>query len=175
MDRRRGRTIPFFQEIRLHQLSAKHLSFLLLPGFAPAGSLFGPAPGEIALRKPFEGHQRKTRFESSFSAITPIVYKYITFIISGAIAAFAGALTTINLSYTNTSLISPTRNVEVIFAALMGGAGSVIGAVVGGAAFMTISNYLAVYLIRWEMFLGFALLVFVFWFRKGIWGYARKI
>jgi len=110
-----------------------------------------------------------------FLGYNTYVYKYITFIISGAIAAFAGALTSINLSYTNTSLISPARNVEVIFAALMGGAGSVIGAVLGGTAFMTISNYLAVYLIRWEMFLGFALLVFVFWVRKGIWGYARKI
>jgi branched-chain amino acid transport system permease protein len=102
------------------------------------------------------------------------VYKYITFIISGTIAAFAGALTSINLYYTNTSLIAPTRNVEVIFAALMGGAGSVIGAVLGGTAFMTISNYRAAYLIRWEMFLGFALLIFVFWFRKGIWGYLGK-
>src|SRR5271157_656880 len=110
-----------------------------------------------------------------FLGYNTYVYKYITFIISGAIAAFAGALTSINLSYTNTSLISPARNVEVIFAALMGGAGSVIGAVLGGTAFMTISNYLAVYLIRWEMFLGFALLVFVFWVRKGIWGYLSKI
>ncbi len=110
-----------------------------------------------------------------FLGYNTYVYKYITFIISGAIAAFAGALTSINLSYTNTSLISPARNVEVIFAALMGGAGSVIGAVLGGTAFMTISNYLAVYLIRWEMFLGFALLVFVFWIRKGIWGYLRKV
>jgi branched-chain amino acid transport system permease protein len=110
-----------------------------------------------------------------FLGYNTYVYKYITFIISGAIAAFAGALMSINLSYTNTSLISPARNVEVIFAALIGGAGNVIGAVLGGAAFMTISNYLAVYLIRWEMFLGFALLVFVFWFRQGVWGYVRKV
>ncbi len=110
-----------------------------------------------------------------FLGYNTYLYKYITFIISGTIAAFAGALTSVNLAYTNTSLIAPTRNVEVIFAALMGGAGSVIGAVVGGAAFMTISNYLAVYLIRWEMFLGFALLIFVFWIRKGIWGYLSKI
>ncbi|AFM27958.1 branched-chain amino acid ABC transporter permease [Desulfomonile tiedjei] len=109
-----------------------------------------------------------------FLGYNTFLYKYITFIISGAIAAFAGALMSINLSYTNTSLISPTRNVEVIFAALMGGAGSVIGAVVGGTAFMTISNYLAIYVVRWEMFLGFALLIFVFWFREGIWGYLSK-
>ena len=67
-----------------------------------------------------------------FLGYNTYLYKYITFIISGTIAAFAGALTSINLAYTNTSLISPTRNVEVIFAALMGGAGSVMGAASGG-------------------------------------------
>lgn len=57
----------------------------------------------------------------------------------------------------------------------MGGAGNVMGAVIGGTAFMTISNYLARYILRWEMFLGVALLIFAFKFRKGIWGYARKV
>jgi len=110
-----------------------------------------------------------------FLGYNTYVYKLITFILSGAIAGFAGALNTINLSYTNPSLIDPTRNVEVIFAALMGGAGNVMGAVIGGTAFMTISNYLARYIIRWEMFLGVALLIFAFKFKKGIWGYVRKV
>jgi len=118
---------------------------------------------------------KENEVRARFLGYNTYAYKYVTFIISGALAGFAGALTCVNLSYTNTSLISPTRNVEVIFSALMGGAGSVPGAVVGGAAFMTISNYLAAYIIRWEMFLGAALLLFAFWFRKGIWGYARKI
>lgn len=109
-----------------------------------------------------------------FLGYNTYVYKLITFVLSGAIAGFAGALNTINLSYTNPSLIDPTRNVEVIFAALMGGAGNVMGAVIGGTAFMTISNYLARYIVRWEMFLGVALLIFAFKFRKGIWGYIRK-
>lgn len=103
------------------------------------------------------------------------LYKYITFIFAGAIVGLAGALTSVNLSYCNTSLMSPSRNVEVIFSALMGGAGNVIGAVLGGTAFMTISNYLASYLVRWEMFLGIALLMFAFWFREGIWGYLRRV
>ena len=118
---------------------------------------------------------KENELRVKFLGYNTYLYKYITFIISGVIAAFAGALISINLSYCNTSLIAPTRNVEVIFAALMGGAGNVLGAVVGGTTFMTISNYLASYLIRWEMFLGFALLVFAFWFRKGIWGYLRKV
>jgi branched-chain amino acid transport system permease protein len=118
---------------------------------------------------------KENEMRVKFLGYNTYMYKYVTFIISGAIVAFAGALTSVNLAYCNTSLMAPSRNVEVIFAALMGGAGSVLGAVVGGTAFMTISNYLASYIVRWEMFLGVALLAFAFWFRKGIWGYARKL
>ena len=117
---------------------------------------------------------KENEIRVQFLGYNTYVYKLITFVLSSAIAGFAGSLNTINLSYTNPSLIDPTRNVEVIFAALMGGAGNVIGAVVGGTAFMTISNYLARYIIRWEMFLGIALLIFAFKFRKGIWGYIGK-
>jgi branched-chain amino acid transport system permease protein len=117
---------------------------------------------------------KENEIRVQFLGYNTYIYKLITFILAGTIAGFAGALNTINLSYTNPSLIDPTRNVEVIFAALMGGAGNVIGAVVGGTAFMTISNYLARYIIRWEMFLGIALLIFTFRLRKGIWGYIGK-
>ena len=118
---------------------------------------------------------KENEIRVQFLGYNTYIYKLITFIFSASIAGFAGALNTINLSYTNPSLIDPTRNVEVIFASLMGGAGNVMGAVVGGTAFMTISNYLARYIIRWEMFLGVALLIFAFRFRKGIWGYVRKV
>lgn len=116
---------------------------------------------------------KEDEVRARFLGYNTYLYKYITFIISGAVCGLAGALTSVNLAYCNTSLIAPTRNVEVVFSSLMGGAGSVMGAVLGGTAFMTISNYLASYIVRWEMFLGIALLFFAFYFRKGIWGYAR--
>jgi branched-chain amino acid transport system permease protein len=72
------------------------------------------------------------------------------------------------------SFIDPGRNVEVIFAALIGGAGSVYGALLGGVAYMVISNYLPDYVQRWEMFLGFALLLLVFRFRSGLWGWIAQ-
>jgi branched-chain amino acid transport system permease protein len=117
---------------------------------------------------------KENEIRVKFLGYNTYIYKLITFVLSCGIAGFAGALNTINLSYTSPSLIDPTRNVEVIFAALMGGAGNVIGAVIGGTAFMTISNYLARYIIRWEMFLGIALLIFAFKFKKGIWGYIAR-
>lgn len=101
-------------------------------------------------------------------------YKWITFIISTSLSAFAGALSIINYGYVTPSFIDPTRAVEVIFAALIGGAGSLYGAIIGGVIYMAISNYLASYIPRWEMFLGIALLVVVFRFRSGIWGYISE-
>ncbi len=61
----------------------------------------------------------------------------------------------------------------MIFAALIGGTGSLYGAILGGVSYMLISNYLARYIPRWEMFLGIALLILVFKFREGIWGSIR--
>lgn len=102
-------------------------------------------------------------------------YKWIAFVISTSVSAFAGALYVINYGFANPSFMDPARNVEVIFAALIGGPGTEFGAVVGGTAYMVISNYLAKYITRWEMFLGVALLIIAFGFRKGIMGYVREL
>jgi len=106
-----------------------------------------------------------------FLGYNTFVYKWITFILSTSIAAFAGALAILNYGYVTPSFIDPTRNVEVIFATLIGGPGNLYGAIIGGVLYMVISNYLASYIPRWEMFLGIALLIVVFRFRKGVWGY----
>ncbi|MDD2850696.1 MAG: branched-chain amino acid ABC transporter permease [Desulfuromonadaceae bacterium] len=106
-----------------------------------------------------------------FLGYNTFVYKWITFIISTALSAFAGALSMLNYGYVTPSFIDPSRAVEVIFAALIGGAGSLYGAIIGGVIYMAISNYLASYIPRWEMFLGFTLLIVVFRFRTGVWGY----
>lgn len=106
-----------------------------------------------------------------FLGYNTFIYKWITFIISTSVAAFAGALSILNYGYVTPSFIDPSRAVEVIFAALIGGSGSLYGAIIGGVIYMAISNYLASYISRWEMFLGIALLICVFRFRSGIWGF----
>ena len=109
-----------------------------------------------------------------FLGYNTFLYKWTTFIISTSISAFAGALTILNYGYVTPSFVDPSRAVEVIFATLIGGAGSLYGAIIGGVLYMAISNYLASYISRWEMFLGFTLLVIVFRFRTGIWGFITE-
>jgi len=102
-------------------------------------------------------------------------YKIITFVISTTVTAFAGSVTILNYGYMTTGFIDPVRNVEVIFATLIGGPESLYGAIIGGVSYMIISNFLAIYIPRWEMFLGIALLLIVFRFRKGVWGFISEV
>jgi len=103
------------------------------------------------------------------------IYKLITFVISTMLTAFAGGLFVLNYGYMTTGFIDPHRNVEVIFAVLIGGPGSLYGAIIGGVVYMTISNFLAIYIPRWEMFLGIVLLIIVFKFRTGFVGFISEI
>ncbi|MDA3835828.1 MAG: branched-chain amino acid ABC transporter permease [Spirochaetales bacterium] len=128
------------------------------------------SPFGILLRTIKENETR-----AKFLGYNTFLYKLLAFILSTSLAAFAGALTMLNYTYATPSFIDPTRNVEVIFACLIGGAGNVYGALVGGVGYMILSNYLPNYIQRWEMFLGFALLVLVFKFQAGLWGYFRML
>lgn len=102
-------------------------------------------------------------------------YKWLAFVLSTAISGLAGALAAVNFGYVTPSLIDPQRNIEVIFAALIGGPGTLYGAILGGTLFMTVSNYLASYITRWELFLGLALLILVFRLPKGLGPYLTSL
>ena len=102
-------------------------------------------------------------------------YKRAAFIISTTLSALAGALFVLDYGFANPSFMDPARNVEVIFAALIGGPGTELGPVAGGTAYMVISNYLAKYVARWELFMGLALLIIAFRFRKGMMGYIEDL
>ncbi|RJQ60963.1 MAG: branched-chain amino acid ABC transporter permease [Desulfobacteraceae bacterium] len=100
-------------------------------------------------------------------------YKWITFVTASFMAGLTGTLTALNYNYINPNVMDVHSNVGVVFACLIGGSGSLYGALIGGVVYMMISNYLAIYIPRWEMFLGISLLIIVFRFRRGIWGSVR--
>ncbi len=111
----------------------------------------------------------------NFMGYNTFVIQWINFSISAGVSGLAGALLAINYGYVTPSFIDPHRNVEVIFASLIGSSGSLIGAVIGGTIYMLISNFIADFIIRWEAFLGIILLILVFKFRQGIWGFLEKL
>ena len=110
-----------------------------------------------------------------FLGYNTFLYKWLNFVLSGSLAGLAGALTALNYNYVNPNAMDVHSNVGVVFASLIGGAGNLYGALVGGVVYMVISNFLPIYIHRWEMFLGFSLLIITFRFRKGVWGYIQSV
>jgi branched-chain amino acid transport system permease protein len=110
-----------------------------------------------------------------FLGYNTFLYKWLTFVLAGGVGGLAGTLSALNYNFVNPSTMDVNSNVGVVFASLIGGAGNLYGALVGGVAYMLISNFLPIYIHRWEMFLGFSLLIIVFKFRKGVWGNIQDI
>jgi branched-chain amino acid transport system permease protein len=110
-----------------------------------------------------------------FLGYNTFLYKWLTFALAGSLAGLAGALTALNYNYVNPNAMDVHSNVGVVFACLIGGAGHLYGAIVGGVIYMVISNFLPIYIYRWEMFLGFSLLIIVFRFRMGVWGSIQRL
>jgi branched-chain amino acid transport system permease protein len=119
-----------------------------------------------------------------FLGFSTLRYKWATFIIASTVAALAGGMFTLVQGFVSPRVISPFGNVDVIFAVLIGGAGGLYGALIGGMVFMLIKNFLPVMipelskllnvkLPQWEMWLGIVLLIIVFSVRKGIVGAIR--
>lgn len=118
-------------------------------------------------------HENENRVK--FLGYNTYRYKITTFIISGAIAGFAGTLTTINYGFISPGFIDPFQNVSPIFAVLIGGAGNLYGAVVGGLIYKFLSEYIAIYVSTWELYFGIALLIMVFRFQTGVVGFVKTL
>lgn len=110
-----------------------------------------------------------------FLGFNTFAYKWLTFVISCGLAAFAGTLYALVKGFVAPSDLNPLENTRIIFSVLIGGAGNLYGAVVGAVSFELLSNYLATTISRWEMVLGAMLIILVFWFRQGITGFTYKL
>lgn len=118
-------------------------------------------------------HENENRVK--FLGYNTYRYKITTFVISCAIAGFAGTLTTINYGFISPGFIDPFQNVSPIFAVLIGGAGNLYGAMIGGMIYKFLSEYIAIYISAWELFFGIALLIMVFRFRTGVVGFVKAM
>jgi len=139
------------------------LVFLLL-------KIFTLSPYGITIRSIKENDDRV-----KFLGYNIFYFKWLTFVLSSTLAALPGTLFAIFYGFVAPTIISPFGNVEVIFAVLIGGAGNLYGAIIGGVVYKLMSNFLATNINRWEMLLGILLLIWVFRFRRGLTGYASEL
>jgi len=62
-----------------------------------------------------------------FLGYNTFFYKWVTYVLAGCLAGLAGTLSALNYGYVNPNFMDTHRNVDVVFAVLIGGAGNLYG------------------------------------------------
>ena len=100
------------------------------------------------------------------------LYRLTAYVISGAMAGYAGALLGNFTTFISPEMMDWTRSGELMFMVILGGASTTIGPVLGAATFIVLEEVLSSYTIYWHLPFGL-LLIAVVLFGKG--GLARLL
>jgi branched-chain amino acid transport system permease protein len=102
------------------------------------------------------------------------LYKIAVVAISYALGGLAGALYSPFAGFANTELLFWLFSGQVLIMVIVGGAGTLIGPIIGAAFFMLVSNFLSSWTDSWALFFGAIFILFVLFAPEGIWGLLNR-
>jgi branched-chain amino acid transport system permease protein len=97
-------------------------------------------------------------------------YKIAVVAIAFALGGLAGALYAPFAGFANTELLFWLFSGQVLIMVIVGGAGTLVGPIIGAAFFMLVSNLLSSWTDSWALFFGLIFIGFVLFAPQGIWG-----
>ncbi|MGY3364257.1 branched-chain amino acid transport system permease protein [Bradyrhizobium sp. GM2.4] len=97
-------------------------------------------------------------------------FKFAAVTIAGGIAALAGAMNTLMLSFVPLSAVDVETSERLLIASLIGGVGSPLGALVGASVLSAMSDFISPVWPRWSMIVALLLIVIVLFLRDGLLG-----
>jgi branched-chain amino acid transport system permease protein len=100
-------------------------------------------------------------------------YKLVAFVIAGTVAGLAGSLYAQFSGSITPSAFFWTTSGEALLMVIIGGTGTVGGAVLGAAAFILLQSLVSTYTERWMLILGVTFILFVLFAPGGIVGRSR--
>ncbi len=100
----------------------------------------------------------------------PYPYKLAAYVIAGMIASVAGVLLANQAEFVSPAYAGWQRSAELIFMVVLGGVGSLHGAIIGAALFVLLAEYLSRLTEYWPMIFGPLLILVVIFARGGIAG-----
>ncbi len=104
----------------------------------------------------------------------PYPYQLAAYVISGMIAGLAGFLLANLTEFVSPAYMSWQRSGELIIMVVMGGMGSLHGAVVGALAFLLLEEWLSGFTEHWKVIFGPLLVLIVLFMRGGIMGLVTR-
>ena len=100
------------------------------------------------------------------------LYKIAVVAISYGLGGLAGALYAPFAGFANTELLFWLLSGQVLIMVIVGGAGTLIGPVLGAAFFMLMEHQLSALTEAWALYFGLIFIAFVLFAPQGIWGLA---
>ena len=105
--------------------------------------------------------------------LNPYAYRLTAYVISGAMAGYAGALLGNFTTFISPEMMDWTRSGELMFMVILGGASTTGGPVLGAAAFIILEEVLSHFTIYWHLPFGLLLIAVVLFTRGGLMGFFR--
>lgn len=103
------------------------------------------------------------------------MHLFIGFVVSGFFAGVAGALYAFFNSFVSPSTVALAQSVEGLLMAIVGGVGTLFGAIIGAALVIWLENFVSLYTERWLMVLGFMFIFTMIFAPQGILGKFREL
>lgn len=100
-------------------------------------------------------------------------YRYFAVLVSGSVAGLAGALYCLLFSYVGSSFASLQYSTLPMLWTLLGGAGTVIGPLIGTAFMFYVTDIASSFTSSYLLFVGLALVAVALWLPRGIAGLLR--
>jgi branched-chain amino acid transport system permease protein len=95
-------------------------------------------------------------------------YKLASFTLAGALAGLAGYLSALQFGFVNPELLSWHQSGNVLLMLILGGLGSLYGAVVGAFAFVALTEIFQTLTRHWQLLLGGAIILLVIFLPGGL-------
>jgi branched-chain amino acid transport system permease protein len=102
-------------------------------------------------------------------------YRLSAYVIAAMAAAIAGVLLANKTEYVDPGLFSWHLSGELLVMVILGGLGSIYGAVIGAIVYLLLEQIFSAYTEHWMVLLGPVLILVVIFARDGIYGFVRKL
>ncbi|ARK28886.1 branched-chain amino acid ABC transporter permease [Halalkalibacter krulwichiae] len=103
------------------------------------------------------------------------LYKYTAFVLAGGLGGLAGSLYTYFNGFIAPSDVYWTMSGAVLIMVLIGGAGTMLGPVLGAALIVSLETIVSSYTDLWMLIVGAVFIIFVIFFPKGIVGIGQSL
>ncbi|MBV6272744.1 branched-chain amino acid ABC transporter permease [Alcaligenaceae bacterium CGII-47] len=101
---------------------------------------------------------------------SPLGYRLVAYVLSAELCALAGYFLANLTAFASPAYMAWTASGELIIMVLLGGVGTLIGPVVGAAAFLLLEEGLKALTDHWLIIMGPLIILIVLFLRNGLWG-----